>query len=174
MQVQSGPLTPWEVHLSNRIAECFDYREKNAVIVVARIAIEKVESAQHGHPVVVSLVIANEFGRVICVRGPDEKMINYHVPAGTEMLAATCDQHDLRRKLIYYMGRDGYLVGFNLNWLLTALNLRGPGIPCRGLGDRACLPASRAAARRSGPQLRRPVPRSATSWLRSAVASRAL
>ena len=56
--------------------ECFDYKKKNAVIVVARIAIEKAEGAQHGHPVVVSLVIANRFGRVICVRGPDEKMIN--------------------------------------------------------------------------------------------------
>ena len=106
--------------------ECFDYREKNAVIVVARIGIEKAESVQHGHPVVVSLVIANRFGRVICVRGPDEKMINYHVPVGTEMLAATCDQRDLRRKLIYYMGRDGYLVGFNLNWLLTALDFVVP------------------------------------------------
>ena len=106
--------------------EGFEYKKKNAVIVVARIAIDKVESVQHGNPVLVSLVIANEFGRVICVRGPDNKMVNYHVPVGTEMLEATCDQRDLRRKLINFMGRDGFLVGFNLNWLLTALNFVVP------------------------------------------------
>ena len=118
--------------------EGFGFMKKNAVIVVARIAIDRVEIVQHGKPVLVSLVIANEFGRVICVRGPDKKMVHFHVPVGTEMLDATCDQLDLRRKLIYYMGRDGFLVGFNLNWLLTALNLV---VPAFRIVDLAVEPA---------------------------------
>ena len=59
-----------------------------------------------------SIVIANAFGRITSVRGPDETMSHYHVPAGMEMLEASSSRRDLRRKTIYYLGRDGYLIDF--------------------------------------------------------------
>ena len=59
-----------------------------------------------------SIVIANAFGRITSLRGPDETMSHYHVPAGMEMLEAPSSRRDLRRKTIYYLGRDGYLIDF--------------------------------------------------------------
>ena len=97
--------------------------KRTALIVVAQIALlrPRLEGGPR-KPYVISLVLANGFGRVLAIfeSGPQEAVM----PAGVidhEGRHATIDE--MRQAILKRLGNNNALVGFHLGWTVTALNL---------------------------------------------------
>ena len=108
--------------------------KRTGLIVVAQIALlrPRLEGGQR-KPYVISLVLANKFGRVLTVfdSGPQEAVM----PAGVidhEGRHATIDE--MRQAILKCLGNNNALVGFHLGWTLTALNLSLPACRVVDLG----------------------------------------
>ena len=108
--------------------------KRTALIVVAKIALlrPRLEGGPR-KPYVISLVLANGFGRVLTIfdSGPKEAVI----PAGVidhEGRHATIDE--MRQAILKRLGNINALVGFYLGWTLTALNLFLPACRVVDLG----------------------------------------
>ena len=104
--------------------------ERCALIVVARIVL--VPGRRHGtgttatadlSPYVVLLVLANAYDRVLAYYVAEER--GSVKPAGLQVMpqGVLNDWQHMRRSLLAYLGRDNLLVGFNVTWTLTALQL---------------------------------------------------
>ena len=107
---------------------------RNGLVVVSRIALLKPTTARpHYKPHVVTLVLANGFGRpiVICDSGPQDALI----PAGVvDYGGRRTTQAEMRRLLLQHLAANNVLVGFHVGWTLAALELVLPATRVVDLG----------------------------------------
>ena len=111
----------------------FEFQMEDALIVVSRIGIYQ-EGTSCGYPVLRSLVVANAYGRILGVRGPDEMQQANTKSVGEENCGAPTKRQEMRAFLIKLLGSKGVLVGFGLGWLLTAIRLPLPAFRVVELG----------------------------------------
>ena len=112
----------------------FDFQMEDALIVVSRIGMYKETSTSSGCPVLRSLVVANAYGRILGVLGPDEMQHANTKTVGEENCGAPTKRPEMRAFLIKLLGSKGVLVGFGLGWLLTAIRLPLPAFRVVELG----------------------------------------
>jgi hypothetical protein len=99
----------------------------NAVIVAARIiAGAKLGDEHYVFPELANIVVANQHGRPLAVYNGAARG-NKFVTSGREIFSTDPVQPErIRSLLLQYMGTDNVLVGFHLNWLLTAVEIPVP------------------------------------------------
>ena len=108
--------------------------EKRTALVVEQIALLRpIRESAPRMPHVMSMVLANGFGRVLAVfdRGPQEAVVP---PGVIDFGGQRTSTNDMRQAILEHLGNNNVLVGFHVAWTLIALNLPLPACRVVDLG----------------------------------------
>lgn len=87
----------------------FDFQMEDVLIVVSRIGIYQ-DGDSAGYPVLRSFVVANAYGRILGVRGPDSLQPVNTKSVGEENPGEPSPKHEMRAFLLKLLGLKGVLV----------------------------------------------------------------
>ncbi len=130
-----------------------EYSVENALIVVSRVAITYGNAIGYGprKPAVANLWLGNGFGRTLAIF--EGETPNGPLKYGTVEYGGKRQPAEVMRATIFsLLGCSNFVVGFNLGWTLTALNLVLPGHRVMDLGTEPAFQhwCRRLTVRRSG------------------------